>query len=139
MSAAKSRAQTQLERPWQRTLVEALETFGYAVQHIYPLRTKNQGWRTSTTAKGWPDLVAIRGQWLIAIEVKGETTRIEDEQRAWLMRFAGLGSQHVRTWVLRPTDDWGQIAAWIASPGLAPRIFGWSPLPEGHAEYPGPA
>lgn len=120
------------EKSWQGTLVQTLETFGYAVQHVFPLQTKH-GWRTGTTLSGWPDLVAIRDEWILAIEVKGEVTIVKPEQVACLMR---LSRAHVPSWILRPTDDWPLIVDWIRHPAESPLTYGWEPLPETHELYP---
>ena len=120
------------EREWQQALVDLFERFRWAVQHVYPLRTQH-GWRTGTTASGWPDLVMLRGHRLVALEVKGVRTALRPEQRAWLMRFEDVGA---RALVLRPTDDWELIVRWAAHPEEMPERFGWEPLPEDHPLYP---
>lgn len=109
------------EKAWQSTLVSTLEAFGYEVNHNYPLRTKH-GWRTGSTAKGWPDLTALRGSWLLAIEVKDDATPFQEGQIEWLARFALL--RCARALVLRPRDDWPTIVEWIRRPHTAPLCYG---------------
>lgn len=111
------------ERDWQRTLVECFTTFGWAVQHVYRMPTKDGGYRTSTTAVGWPDLACFRGEWIVGCEVKGLRTTTQPGQEEWLERFAQIPTG--RGWMLRPNDDWQQIANWIARPLTAPRRYGW--------------
>ena len=115
------------EKAFQALLVDALETFGWAVQHVYPLQTKH-GWRSGTTLSGWPDLVAIRREFVLCIEVKGERTHIEPRQRAVLELMAQLRAS--RCWVLRPQDDWREIVEWVRRPAEAPKVHGWKPLDE---------
>jgi hypothetical protein len=116
------------EREFQKTLVGVLELFGYQVNHTYPLRTEH-GWRTGTTAIGWPDLTAVRPPRLLVIEVKGEHTPLEEAQRAWLSLFAGIPC--ARAWVLRPTDPpWPDVQAWIRRPKEAPRVYGFDLTPD---------
>jgi hypothetical protein len=122
-----TKAQIQAEEPWQETVTKLLGSLGIKWMHVYPLRTKH-GWRTPTSgplAKGWPDLIGVKGDWWYVIEVKGETTVIEPDQLAVLSHFAG--KPYTLVWVIRPTDDLQQIAHWLAAPGTAPPIFGWSP------------
>lgn len=111
------------ERDWQRTLVEGFEHFGYAVQHVYAMPTKDGGYRTSTTAVGWPDLACFKNEWVIGCEVKGIKTAIGPGQVDWLERFAAIPTG--RAWMLRPTDDWEAIVRWMARPLEAPRRYGW--------------
>lgn len=112
------------ERAYQETLVTTLEVFGWHVCHVYPLQTKH-GWRTGTTADGWPDLVCLRREWIIAIEVKSDKGRATPQQRLWLHRFAAVES--ARAWLLRPSDDYGEIVEWFRDPAHAPRVHGWTP------------
>jgi hypothetical protein len=115
------------EREFQRTLVQVLEAFGWEVNHTYPLMTKH-GWRTGTTAVGWPDLTALREPRILAIEVKGDHTPVEPAQLAWLSLFATVPC--ARAWVLRPAvPAWPLVQAWIRRPKTAPRSFGFDPMP----------
>lgn len=113
------------EREWQRTLCDALDATGYRWSHTYPLRTQH-GWRTGTTWRGWPDLVALRGSWLLAIEAKTDTGRADPEQIDCLTRFSIVAG--ARAWVLRPRDDLTEIVAWMRDPRNAPRTFGFTPI-----------
>jgi hypothetical protein len=113
------------ERQFSNILIEALHRFGYLVNHVYPLQTKT-GFRTSTTLKGLPDLMAVGKGHTLWIEVKGPKTAIYADQLHVLDRFAELCPTN-RCWLLRPSDDWQAIAQWIAYPEDAPRRFGWTP------------
>jgi hypothetical protein len=113
------------ERQWQTAIEDRLKAERYLYQHVYRMQTPRGGWRTSTTAVGWPDLVAIRDQWLVVIECKGAKGRVEPDQLTWLAGFAAIPT--ARVWVLRPTDDWQDVANWIHQPEHAPRTFGWEP------------
>lgn len=111
------------EREWQRTLIEGFEYFGYAVNHVRPGRTAKGEWVTPTTAKGWPDLTCLKGEWIVACEVKGVKTPVEAKQIEWLERFALIPTG--RAWILRPQDDWERIVSWMARPQAAPLRYGW--------------
>lgn len=117
------------EKEWSKQLVYVGETLGYATNHVYPLQTQKQGWRTSTTAKGWPDLMMVRGPVLIVIEAKGVKTPTTMEQIEWLHRFSHIPG--VWAWLLRVGDvGLQQVADWLARPDDAPRTHGWS-IPPG--------
>lgn len=124
------------ERAWQATLVELLEAFGYAVEHTYPLMTRPKGsdrpvWRTGSTLKGKPDLIALRPPRLLAIECKTDVGRLDPAQRAVLSLYAGVPC--ARAWVLRPRDPWPDIVEWVRRPKLAPAVFGFEPQPAAEA------
>lgn len=112
-----------LEKEWQATVVQLLERLGWSVNHTRAGRGKKGVWTTPTTAKGWPDLVALRGARLLAIEVKGPKTPVTPEQLEWLARFAELPC--ACAWLLRPSVDAQALAEWIAYPEKAPRTFGF--------------
>lgn len=115
------------EREFQNTLVSLLELFGYVVEHTYPLLTKQGFWRTGSTLKGKPDLIALRPPRLLAIEVKGPTGRLEPAQRAVLSLYAEIPS--ARAWVVSPTAPaWADVQSWIRRPKDAPRAFGFDPM-----------
>lgn len=120
------------EREFQTTLVSVLEVFGYVVEHTYPLRTQH-GWRTGSTLKGKPDLIALRPPRLLAIEVKGEHTVLEEPQRAVLSLYAEIPS--CRAWVIRPNDPpWPVVQEWIRRPYPAPAVHGFEPMTVGQAK-----
>lgn len=116
------------EKLWQRTLVEGFETFGYLVNHVYPLATKT-GYRTSTTLKGWPDLTAIgtgsRAGYLVFVECKGPKTPIDADQLVVLDALAR--SEDARCWLLRPASHEGmrEIVEWMRDPASAPVRYGF--------------
>lgn len=111
------------EREWQTILQEGLKREGWAWQHIYKMKTARGNWRTSTTAVGWPDLVAMRGPYVLALEVKADRGVLGADQLTWLKRFADIPTGLV--WVLRPRDNWQAVANWLHEPEKAPKRHGW--------------
>ena len=101
---------------------------GYRWQHVFRTRMQSGNWRTSTTAIGWPDLMAFRSGWVIAIECKSARGRTTTEQREWLAEIAQTPTG--RAWVFSPKDSWQDVADWIHRPERAPRIHGWEPVDE---------
>lgn len=114
------------EKEWQATLVAALEVFGYVVEHTYPLMTKQGFWRTGSTLKGKPDLIAVRPPRLLAIECKVRREKPTAEQVAVLSLYSRIPC--ARAWVLHDADDWTTIQAWLRRPKLAPAVFGFEPI-----------
>ena len=111
------------ERVWQTTLQEGLKREGWAYQHVYRTKTAKGQWATSTTATGWPDLVALRGPHILAIECKAAKGRVGPHQVEWLARFHELDCG--LAWLLSPLDDWQAVADWLHTPEAAPRRHGW--------------
>jgi len=90
------------EDEWTAQLIALARLTGWRVVHFRPARTA-RGWRTPVQGdgKGWPDLVLLRGQRLIAAELKTDTGRATAEQLAWLDAFALVGAE---TYLWRPCD-----------------------------------
>ena len=91
------------EREFQSILQEGLTREGWNWNHTYRMRTASGAWRISTTAVGFPDLLAIRPPHILALEVKADKGRMGPEQVEWLARFAALPTG--LAWVLRPRDN----------------------------------
>jgi hypothetical protein len=116
------------EKEWQKKLIKRLVKEHWAYQHIYRSKMHDGTWRTTTSAVGWPDLVALRDEWLLIIENKNpdRNLKVGPAQQLWLDRFALLPFSLV--WVLDSTrTDWQDLANWLHRPDLAPRIHGWRP------------
>ena len=58
--------------------------------------------RSTKSAKGFPDSILIRGTRLIAVELKSDIGRVTTEQQTWLNGFTGTGAE---TYTWRP-EDW---------------------------------
>jgi Holliday junction resolvase len=71
-----------------------------------------RGWRFYHTASsqrsvaGFPDIVAVRGLRVLVAEIKGPTTRVTAEQRAWLAAFETAG---VPAYLWRLPGDWVHV------------------------------
>lgn len=94
------------EAEFLRQLLELARALGWRSAHFRPARTA-KGWRTPLAgdAKGWPDLVLVRGRRALFVELKvgrGEPTW---EQTLWLEALRGAGLD-ARLW--RP-EDWREI------------------------------
>jgi Holliday junction resolvase len=96
-----ARAPRVTEREFERAVLEALRTFGWRFTHFRPARTE-RGWRTPLSGDaGFPDLVAVRGERVLFVELKAEKGRLRDEQAEWLSAL-GRAGQAVHCW--RPSD-----------------------------------
>jgi len=119
-----------LESTWQAEVKCALEENGWHTMSVMPQRTR-YGWRSGVTTIGWPDILAVRDGWLLAIECKGNRTPIGPGQLEWLRCFAALPQG--RAWILRPRDNWGQICEWIRDPAKSPRTYDVRTVPRAGA------
>lgn len=87
------------EKTWQRQVEELLTIHGWASFH--DLSGKTSG----SAARGFPDLIAIRGAELIALELKTQKGRVAPEQKQWIMRFDGVETSEGH--MVRPSEfDW---------------------------------
>src|SRR5256885_11723762 len=72
------------ERDFERGVLETLRLFGWRFTHFRPAKTE-KGWRTPLSGDaGFPDIVAVRSNRVIWIELKAEKGRLSDEQGHWL-------------------------------------------------------
>jgi VRR-NUC domain len=102
---AQSRAENVSERDFQKTVTDALTLFGWRWCHFRPARTQ-RGWRTALSGDpGFPDLVAVRGEQILYVELKAANGELRDEQRSWLSALGAAGAE-VHCW--RP-NDWPVI------------------------------
>lgn len=116
---------TVLEKDYQDTVVKTLRLLGWHTNHTRRAIGKGRRWTTPTSAVGFPDLLSVKGSWLLAVELKSDVGKLTDAQQEWLGYFAGLPC--ARVWVLRPRDPWDQITGWLRDPAAAPAVFGWTP------------
>ncbi len=96
------------EAAWQQRITDLASVRRWAWLHLRPARTA-KGWRTPVSGPlgaGWPDLILIRRDRLVAIECKATTGKPTDEQAAVLSLLAQV--RHVETHLARPTD-WEKI------------------------------
>jgi VRR-NUC domain len=92
---------TVTEREFQKALTDALSVLCWRWCHFRPAMTR-KGWRTAISgAQGFPDVIAVRGERVIFVELKAEKGRLSDAQGQWLAAL-GLAGQEVHCW--RPSD-----------------------------------
>lgn len=95
------------EKVFTEQVLELLEVFGWRRVHFRPAVVRSGKWAThgSGDVAGWPDVFAVRGRRLVALELKvgkGRTTVAQDD---WL---DALGHAGVEAHVVRPSD-WDRI------------------------------
>lgn len=90
------------EAQLQAAVIEMARTLGWLTAHFRPALTE-RGWRTpvSGDGKGFPDLILVRGERLIAAELKSDVGAVSVEQDVWLGAFRCAGAL---TAVWRPRD-----------------------------------
>jgi hypothetical protein len=92
-----------------RGVLDLCRVLGWRTLHVRPARTAH-GWRTAVQGDGagFPDVLALRGDCIVAAELKADRGNLTDEQRDWLAAFAASGAD-VHVW--RPVDYPDAIAA----------------------------
>jgi hypothetical protein len=76
-------------------VLELLDLFGWRAIHARPARTAH-GWRTplqGPTAIGFPDILAVRGDRILAAELKVGRNTVTPEQAVWLAVLAQAGAE----------------------------------------------
>jgi VRR-NUC domain-containing protein len=86
----------QSEAVFMATVRQAAAVFGWKVLHIYDSRR---------SSGGFPDLLMVRRDRLVAAELKSATGRVRPEQTDWLNALKAAG---VETHVWRP-GDWPEV------------------------------
>jgi len=99
---------------FERVIADALELFGWRWVHFRAARTV-RGWRTPFAGnKGFVDFVAVRGDRLLFIEIKGDTGYPDPEQRAWRDALIAAGAE----WVCWRPKDWDTVKHLLAPEGV---------------------
>lgn len=94
------------EASFQAAVTDLATATGWRWCHFRPGRVQGGGWRTPIAGSpGWPDLVLVRGDRALFVELKSTDGRLSQDQRLWLaaLRTAGCDA---RCW--RPSD-WAEI------------------------------
>lgn len=95
------------EREFLSQILELAKHRGWRRAHFRPAQTKH-GWRTAVSGdgKGWPDLILVRRERMIAAELKVGRNKPTWEQEVWLAALKQVPGITVYVW--RP-DDWKEI------------------------------
>lgn len=91
------------EREFQRALWQYAESHGWKCHYMYRSAQKlaDGSYRGMGTA-GWPDVIAVRGPEMLAIECKTEKGAVRPEQQEWLTALAEV--EGIDTYLWRPRD-----------------------------------
>ena len=95
------------EAEFLEQVIKFAKLHGWRVAHFRPARTAT-GWRTAVSGDGvgWPDLILVKGRWLIAAELKRSAKeKPRPEQVAWLDALAAAG---VNVFIWSP-EYWPEI------------------------------
>ena len=103
---------TMSEADLERGVLDLARLYHWRVAHFRPARTVH-GWRTPVAADGagFVDLLMVRGNRILAVELKSALGRLTPEQVAWLAALADAG---VDTQVWTPAMYPAAIAAVLA-------------------------
>ena len=91
------------EYDYQVAITKYLESDGWAVQYFRKsaVEGKDGRWRGLGGA-GWPDVIAVKGPRMLALEVKSEAGRPTPEQRVWIAALNGVPG--IEAMVVKPRD-----------------------------------
>ena len=78
-------------------VIDKCDELGWRVSHFRPARTAD-GWVTPLQGdKGWPDIVALRGERQVVAELK-HATQVDPDQELWLEAFRQIPGTEVYVW-----------------------------------------
>lgn len=101
------------EAQWQRTVIEYAQLRGWRVAHFRTALSQSGRWVTpvAATGAGFPDLVLVRYDQVMFVELKSQVGRLSNPQKEWIAALNGvqLTSPHaVTVHVWRPSD-WPEV------------------------------
>lgn len=102
LTAEQRRDRALTEAEFLAQVIDLARLLGWRTAHFRPAWT-GRGWRTPVQGDGagFPDLLLVRRDRIVAAELKRETARPTPEQLAWLMALADAG---VETHAWRPSN-----------------------------------
>lgn len=116
------------ESGFQTAVLELATRLGWRTMHVRPAQNRAGRWRTPVAGDGagFPDLVLVRGQHLIFVELKTNTGRASTEQERWLDALTTVSnatqasdgrSTHVTATIWRPRE-WDDIVHTLRTLGV---------------------
>lgn len=86
------------EKQWEAVVVKLLKLHKWRVYH---------SWSSIHSPAGFPDLLCVRDNRVLAIELKSEKGRVSHSQDEWLRSLSGV--KVVDAFVLRPAEDLSEL------------------------------
>ena len=113
------------ERRWMKQVLEIAGTFGWRSWHDAAVNNRltcrkryetgcqgtlvcdtcGEPARPVRNAPGWPDLLLLRDQTLVVVELKSDRGRVSPEQEGWLTAFRRVARVVVCVWRPRDLED----------------------------------
>ena len=91
------------ERDFQLAVWRYAESRGWKCHYVYKTAQRLQdGSYRGTGTPGWPDVIAVRGEVLCAIELKAERGSATAEQKQWIAALAEVPG--IQADVFKPRD-----------------------------------
>lgn len=88
------------EAECQTAIIQAAKLGGWLVHAERPAMRQSGRWSTPIQGhSGFPDLVLVKGSWVLVVELKRKPNKIEDSQRRWLDAFAQTSVIPLVVWV----------------------------------------
>ena len=91
------------EKQLQQAVLDLARRMGWRCYHTFDSRRSEPG---------FPDIIAIRGERLVAIELKSDTGKLTDAQVEWLTAFNEVWT--VDAIVIRPAPTLDQVEVYLS-------------------------
>ncbi len=99
---ASKEASAESEADFQQRVLKLARDNGWMAFHPYDSRRSEPG---------WPDLVLIRDEYLLAVELKTDKGKVTADQQKWLAAFGKVEDVDAHVW--RPSD-WDELSGVLA-------------------------
>jgi VRR-NUC domain len=96
LNAHQTAARPLTEKQFQKQVEELLRLRGWRFYHT---------WKSFNSARGFPDIFAVRPPRAVALELKTSRGKVTPEQEAWVAAMAECG---IEAGIWRP-DEWDEL------------------------------
>lgn len=92
----------QTEAEWQRFVTDYAESLGWDWMHVGRVGKYQANGAKGTLGEGWPDLVLVKDDRILFVELKAETGKLTDKQKHVLLILDTVSGTACHVW--RPSD-----------------------------------
>lgn len=90
-------------------MIKLAQQFGWKTAHFgntVKIVKRKDGYKTipDKNATGFPDLIMVREDRFLAVELKGKSGILSEEQYEWLQALQKIGDKAIEVYIWRPND-----------------------------------
>lgn len=97
------------EKELQKSVISLAQQMGWKTAHFgntVKIVKRKDGYKTipDKNATGFPDLIMVRKDRMMAVELKGKSGQLTEEQLEWLQALQNVGEGTIEVHIWRPND-----------------------------------